>query len=144
MHGSNPHSCWQWLPLVAADARCGAARHRLLFLRVEPFCRMGAGVDNFWEREVTSRFRAHDEDALEIVDELLGMIMMRHSKGQTLTGADGVPRPIVTLPEMHTHEVMIHLSDPSEHAIYMAMEAYCQEEVRCIQSLHGAMPSCRQ
>ena len=48
-------------------------------MRVEPFCRMGTGVDNFWEREVTSRFRAHDLDALEIVDELLGMVMMRRT-----------------------------------------------------------------
>ena len=102
---------------------------QLLFLRVEPFCRMGQGVDNFWEREVTSRFRAHDEDALEIVDELLGMVMMRHSKAQTLTGADGVSRPIVTLPEIRTQDVVVHLGDASESAVYLALEAYCQEEV---------------
>ena len=63
---------------------------QLLFLRVQPFCRMGEGVDNFWQREVTNRFRAQDGEALEIVDELLGSIMMRHLKAQSLTGHDGV------------------------------------------------------
>lgn len=116
---------------------------QLLFLRVEPFCRMGQGVDNFWEREVSSRFRAHDEEALQIVDELLGMVMMRHSKAQTLTGADGVPRPIITLPEIHTEEVRITLSDESEFAVYAAMEAYCQEEVMLATSqlLHTCVPA---
>lgn len=103
---------------------------QLLFLRVEPFCRMGEGVDNFWEREVTSRFRAQDVDALEIVDELLGTVMMRHSKAQSLPGADGVPRPIISLPEMRMQEVAVHMDGPSERAVYLALEAHCQEEVR--------------
>ena len=102
---------------------------QLLFLRVEPFCRMGEGVDNFWEREVTSRFQAHDEGALEIVDELLGSIMMRHSKAQSLIDAGGVARPIISLPEMRTQDVAVELADKSERAVYLALEAYCQEEM---------------
>ena len=102
---------------------------QLLFLRVEPFCRMGEGVDNFWEREVTSRFQAHDEGALEIVDELLGSIMMRHSKAQSLVDAGGVARPIVSLPEMRMQHVAVELTDKSERAVYLALEAYCQEEM---------------
>ena len=102
---------------------------QLLFLRVEPFCRMGEGVDNFWEREVTSRFQAHDDGALEIVDELLGSIMMRHSKAQSLIDAGGVARPIVSLPEMRTQDVAVELTDKSERAVYLALEAYCQEEM---------------
>ena len=102
---------------------------QLLFLRVEPFCRMGEGVDNFWEREVTSRFQAHDDGALEIVDELLGSIMMRHSKAQSLIDAGGVARPIISLPEMRTQDVAVVLADESERAVYLALEAYCQEEM---------------
>jgi SNF2 family DNA or RNA helicase len=111
---------------------------QLLFLRVEPFCRMGEGVDNFWEREVSSRFRALDEDALEIVDELLGAVMMRHSKAQTLADAEGVPQPIVALPQMSMQEVAIELEDPSERAVYLALEAHCQEEVSGSQSTTGS------
>ena len=102
---------------------------QLLFLRVEPFCRMGEGVDNFWEREVTSRFQAHDDGALEIVDELLGSIMMRHSKAQSLIDAGGIARPIISLPEMRTQDVAVVLADESERAVYLALEAYCQEEM---------------
>ena len=118
---------------------------QLLFLRVQPFCRMGEGVDNFWQREVTSRFRAHDGEALEIVDELLGSIMMRHLKAQSLTGHDGVERPIVSLPEMRAYEVAVVLDDRSERAVYLAFEAYCQEELlRLVAEKHSSayIPLC--
>jgi len=101
---------------------------QLLFLGVEPYCRMGKDVDNFWEREITGRFRAKDKEALEIVHELLSQIMMRHSKGQTLTNADGRAEKIVSLPAMHTEEVLVELRDPSERAVYLTMEATAQAE----------------
>ena len=54
---------------------------------------------------------------------------MRHSKAQTLPGPDGVERPILSLPELHTHEVAVQLADPSERAVYVTLEAFYQEEV---------------
>ena len=63
---------------------------QLIFLGGEPYCNRGADGDAFWEREISARWKARDPEALEVVHDLLGQIMMRHSKEQTMAdGADG-------------------------------------------------------
>lgn len=99
---------------------------QLLFLGVEPYCRMGADVDNFWQREVTGRFQNKDPDALEIVLELLGQVMMRHSKAQTLADAAGNQAPIVSLPPITERVVHLDLAKGSEAAVYLTIEAFVQ------------------
>ena len=64
---------------------------------------------------------------------------MRHSKAQTLPGPDGVERPILYLPELHTLAVVVELADPSERAVYVALEAFYQEEVRQYGSTSAAL-----
>ena len=55
---------------------------QLLFLGVDPYADRGSNGDAFWEREVSARWKRRDPDALEVVHDLLGQIMMRHSKAQ--------------------------------------------------------------
>ena len=61
---------------------------QLRFLQVQPWGRLGTEgghvLNQFWEEQVTTRWKEEGEDALEIVHFLLQRIMMRHSKSQTL------------------------------------------------------------
>lgn len=111
---SRTHS---WLmsgtPTEAVDDLLG----QLIFLGVEPYCDRGARAgeghkDSFWEREITRRWKEKDVEALEIVHDLLGQIMMRHSKAQTSGGA-----AIVELPPRHEELVRVPLACPSERAV---------------------------
>lgn len=44
---------------------------QLMFLGVCPYADRGSEGDAFWEREVSSRWRRHDPDALEVVHDLV-------------------------------------------------------------------------
>ena len=95
---------------------------QLIVLGVQPYCDRGENGDAFWEREVSGRWRAHDAEALEIVHDLLGQIMMRHSKAQTMVGADGSRSAIVSLPKKTEVTTLLHLTDASERAVYGELE----------------------
>jgi len=72
---------------------------QLLVLGVEPYCSRGDNGDAFWEREVRGPWSKKDPNGLEIVHDLLGQIMMRHSKEQTVGAAGGQRAKIISLPE---------------------------------------------
>ena len=55
---------------------------QLVFLGVEPWCRMGKNVHNFWDGEITARWLERDPEILDTLQTLLSHIMMRHSKSQ--------------------------------------------------------------
>lgn len=55
---------------------------QLLFLGVEPWCRMGNNVHNFWDKEIAARWEEHDAEILDTLHTLLAHVMMRHSKSQ--------------------------------------------------------------
>jgi len=100
---------------------------------------MGKDVDNFWQREVSDRFKARDPEALEMVLHLLGQVMMRHSKAQTLADSTGVHKSIVTLPPKRTEEVLLTMADGPERAVYCAFEAFCQHEFRSLTAVSSPM-----
>jgi hypothetical protein len=75
---------------------------------------------------VTGRFRSKNPDALEIVLELLGQVMMRHSKAQTLADGLGQQVPIVSLPPITETKVFLDWAGKSEEAVYLAIEALVQ------------------
>eukprot|EP00964_Phaeocystis_antarctica_P067644 scaffold40936_cov69-Phaeocystis_antarctica.AAC.4 len=72
---------------------------QLIVLGVEPYCSRGDNGDAFWEREVSARWKARDPEALEVVHDLLGQIMMRHSKEQSIGAEGGQRAKIISLPE---------------------------------------------
>ena len=107
---------------------------QLIFLGVEPYCNRGADGDAFWEREISSRWRERSADALEVVHDLLGQIMMRHSKAQSFQGTG----EIVTLPPKSEETVLVPLSDASERVVYGELERLCQQAIaRGQQALRG-------
>lgn len=55
---------------------------QLVFLGVEPWCRLGPRVHSFWDNEIEARWNKQDPDILDTVHTLLAHIMMRHSKTQ--------------------------------------------------------------
>ena len=59
---------------------------------------MGPGVTNFWEREVTQRWKDQDPGTLDTVHALLSQIMIRHSKTQKDRGSE---QAILALPPRH-------------------------------------------
>ena len=97
---------------------------QLLFLGVEPYCRMGPQVHNLWRDVVTERYKVKDPEALEIVTGLLSQIMMRHSKKQAQALGE------LQMPEVVIEIVALDFLHPSEHAVYSAIEAYAQEEAQ--------------
>ncbi len=107
---------------------------QLIFLGVEPYCSRGDNGDAFWEREVSGRWKAHDPEALEVVHDLLGQIMMRHSKAQTMSGPGGQRAALVPLPPKTEDVVMLPLNDPSERAVYGELERLCREDLLAIEA----------
>lgn len=86
---------------------------QLQFLRVEPWCRMGNNVHNFWDREITARWQQRDPEILDTLHTLLAHIMMRHSKSQTVDGEPILvlpPRTVLTrfLEPAHRHEAFVY------------------------------------
>jgi len=104
---------------------------QLTFLGVEPFCRTGADVDDWWKREVSERFRDRDEDALSIVTNLLQRIMMRHTKALACKEA--------VLPPQTCTEVFTTDTDTSSRVVYLAVEAFCQAEAQIMMSQRDAV-----
>jgi hypothetical protein len=68
---------------------------------------------------VSGRWKAKDPDALEVVHDLFGQIMMRHSKAQT-SGQAG--RALVHMPPKYEEDVLVPLQDSSERFVYNALE----------------------
>ena len=97
---------------------------QLMFLGVEPYSTRGAEGDAFWEREVSSRWRLRDADALEVVLDLLGCVMMRHSKVQKAGG-----EAIVKLPPRAEEVVKVRLQDPSERVVYGELERFARQQL---------------
>jgi hypothetical protein len=58
---------------------------QLVFLGVEPWCRMGKNLHNFWDGEIKARWLERDPEILDTLQTLLSHIMMRHSKTQVGT-----------------------------------------------------------
>jgi hypothetical protein len=113
---------------------------QLIILGVEPYCNLGDNGDAFWEREISARWKARDPEALEVVHDLLGQIMMRHSKEQTMAdGADGERAKIVTLPEKTESTMLLPLADPSERAVYGELERFCAEELLAAEAAKAAV-----
>ncbi|EDQ90108.1 uncharacterized protein MONBRDRAFT_7402 [Monosiga brevicollis MX1] len=83
----------------------------------KPWCRIGPQVHSFWQSEVTEHWNNFDEDVLKTVQTLLGHIMMRHSKSQTVNG-----RPIITLPRRTVVEVPLVYMTSSEEYVYKYLE----------------------
>ena len=79
-----------------------------------------------WQREVSERFRDKDEDALEIVTALLSRIMMRHTKE--------IAHKQVQLPPQTCEEVLVNFDNASSRAMYLAIEAHCQNEAQRMMS----------
>ena len=101
---------------------------QLIVLGVEPYCSRGDNGDAFWEREVTERWKSRDKDALEVVHDLLGQIMMRHSKGQTMVSADGQRTALVELPAKTEEVMLVPLADASERVVYGELERMSRED----------------
>ena len=81
------------------------------------YCSRGDNGDAFWEREVSARWRARDTDALEVVHDLLGQIMMRHSKAQTMNVGGG-RSALVDLPPKAEETVLLPLDmQPRSHQL---------------------------
>lgn len=97
-----------------------------MFLGVDPYADRGQNGDAFWEREVSSRWKARDVDALEVVHDLLGQIMMRHSKGQCKKNSQDA---IVTMPPKVETVVMVPLADASEAFLYGCLERFTAKEM---------------
>lgn len=112
---------------------------QLIFLGVEPYCSRGDGGDAFWEREISGRWKSKDADALEVVHDLLGQIMMRHSKAQTMSGPGGQRTAIVALPEKVEEVVMVPLAGSSERAIYGELERMCRDDFLAGEAARAAL-----
>ena len=112
---------------------------QLIFLGVEPYCSRGDNGDAFWEREVSGRWKARDADALEVVHDLLGQIMMRHSKAQTMSGPGGQRTALVPLPDKTEVLELVHLADPSERAVYGELERICREDVAVAEAARAEL-----
>ena len=113
---------------------------QLIFLGVEPYCSRGDNGDAFWEREVSNRWRARDPDALEVVHDLLGQIMMRHSKAQTMAGSTGQRLALVDLPPKVEDVVLLPLRDASERAVYGELEKMARDDFQAREARYGPLP----
>ena len=114
---------------------------QLIFLGVEPHCSRGDNGDAFWEREISSRWREKDPEALEVVHDLFGQIMMRHSKAQTMRDGSrgGEQAPLVPLPRKTEELLLLPLGDPSERAVYGELERICREDVEAAMAAKAAL-----
>jgi hypothetical protein len=143
---SRTHSwCMSGTPVDDTAASAGSIVDNLLgqliFLGVEPYCSRGDNGDAFWEREISARWRAKDPDALDVVHDLLGQIMMRHSKAQCLRGGgDGAPTTaLVPLPPKVEESVLLPLADPSERVVYGELERLCREDMEASLAVKAAL-----
>ena len=112
---------------------------QLIFLGIEPYCSRGDNGDAFWEREVSARWKAHDPEALEVVHDLLGQVMMRHSKAQTMAGPGGQRTALVPLPPKTEDVVMLPLQDPAERVVYGELERMCREDFAAMEAAKAAL-----
>lgn len=112
---------------------------QLMVLGVEPYCSRGDNGDAWWEREVTERWKARDKDALEVVHDLLGQIMMRHSKEQTMGSADGQRTALVELPAKTEDVMLVPLADASERVVYGELERMSREDFLAGEAAKAAL-----
>lgn len=75
----------------------------------------------------------------QVVHDLLGQIMMRHSKAQTMAGPAGQRTALVALPPKEEEVLLLPLQDGSERAVYGELERLCREDFRAMEAAKAAL-----
>lgn len=90
----------------------------------QPWCRLGPQVHAFWDTEIRDGWLRREPETLETLHTLLGHIMMRHSKTQTIHG-----KPILELPPCTSTIVAVEFVCESEQYLYQMLFQQLQAEL---------------